>query len=310
MSSEYLDWTALDSRAEPRADSNKLASSVRSAEAGISALTTAPDTAQRPLTQLLEMGDVPDELKALVNRQQLLAQQLDELTGHTVAPDWNEQRFSMPQHSAQSRLADKQQAQRQESCRSRVRQQINQRSLTRLRLDRGLKEAELARLEKLKQKKRQALQMQQRLAQLEQQKRKALQDNAQRRLKEVQRQWEQGYQRHQRILTQALERRQALMKAYEADGQKRQRLEQACLLQRQEQQDWQAQRERQLQARENASSDARIAAKRQQDILAEQLAKSEAKREQRLANIARDRQIERLAARRAMAKQEKKLFFS
>lgn len=307
MSSEYLDWTALESASASLPTSANVTPGVVSATASS---TINSEAAQRSLTDLLEMESVPDELKQLVTRQQALEQELDELTGHRVTSDWNDQRFSLPQHTAESRLADKQRTQRQESHRSQVRQQINQRALSRLKLDRGLQQAELARQEKLKHKKCQALQLQQRLTQLEQDKHRVQREHAQRRLTEAQRQREQNDQRQQRILQQALQHRQDLLKEDQSNRQKRQRLELACWLQRQEQQHWQWQRDRQQQARQAAIMRARSAEQQQQDILMAQQHKAEVKREQRLAERLLERQAERLATRRRLAQQEKKAFFS
>lgn len=110
MVTEYLDWTSLES----------VADATQHEQAWLDKQGNEPPQ-QRALADLLEMDDIPDELKQLVNRQRVLEQQLDELTGNVPLQDWNDQRFPMPQHSAESRLVDKQKAQRQEENRSRIR---------------------------------------------------------------------------------------------------------------------------------------------------------------------------------------------
>ncbi len=293
MSTEYLDWTSLESGFEA-------ASEIKSVMEDVSVSETTPDA--RLLSDLLDMDEVPDELKQLVNRQKQLEQQLDELTGSTVSDDWNDQRFPMPQHTAASRLADKQKVRREEEFRSGARQQATQRRLSRLQLERGMKEAELARHEKLRHKKCQALQMQQRINLLELEKRRALRHQAQVRLNEIKRQLIINEQRQQLLLKRALNRRQALKKSNQHDLSKRLRLEAARLAQRQAEQRWVSQRDSLLSVKAEARSKGDMAVDIQR--------RTEVLREKRLAIMLEERQAARMTERRKAAEQEKKKYFS
>mgnify|MGYP001070059688 CR=1 FL=1 len=161
--SNYLDWSDLleeeDSNDSPQ-----------------SSTTPLFENEKKSLADLLQMDQVSDELKHLIEHHQTLEQEMDQLLGRSKAEEnsWDSLRFPMPVHTAKSRLKDKQTVKAELLQAEQKKRWLEQSKLKRKQEEKKENQAKALKMDQLIRKKIEHKHKQQRQQKLDQLKREAL----------------------------------------------------------------------------------------------------------------------------------------